>query len=115
KQVQEWRKQKENLKPVKNKEQYPVLKNKLLDYIKQRSKKKQAITIFIIRNKAKELGQTLGLEDAKHIYKDVIKALNLEGLDVLEIPGETTSILQLPDISANKPFKSDIVRTRVLA
>ncbi|CAG8763408.1 16116_t:CDS:1, partial [Acaulospora morrowiae] len=32
--------------------------------------------------------------------------LNIEGLDVLEIPGGTTSVLQPPDVSVNKPFKS---------
>lgn len=41
-----------------------------------------------------------------HIRSDVIKALNAEGLDVLEIPGGTTSVLQPPDVSVNKPFKS---------
>ena len=39
-----------------------------------------------------------------HIRSDVIKALNAEGLDVLEIPGRATSILQPPDVSVNKPF-----------
>ncbi|CAG8470563.1 8795_t:CDS:1 [Dentiscutata erythropus] len=38
----------------------------------------------------------------------VIKALNLESLDVLEIPGGTTSVLQPPDVSVNKPFKNRI-------
>lgn len=41
-----------------------------------------------------------------HTRKDVIKAMNTEGLDVLEIPGGTTCVLQLPDVSVNKPFKS---------
>src|SRR6185437_15494925 len=68
KRVQEWRKQKKELEPVKNKEQvralkgrgrkakYPALENELLDYIKQRREEKQAVTMFMIRNKAKELG-----------------------------------------------------------
>jgi len=43
-----------------------------------------------------------------HIREDVVKALNLEGLDVLEIPGGTTSVLQPPDVSVNKPFKSGV-------
>ncbi|CAG8548234.1 23084_t:CDS:2 [Dentiscutata erythropus] len=34
-----------------------------------------------------------------HVRDDVIKALKMEGLDVLEIPGRTTCVLQLPDIS----------------
>ncbi|CAG8655041.1 13902_t:CDS:2 [Dentiscutata erythropus] len=33
-----------------------------------------------------------------HIRKDIIKALNLKSLDVLEIPGGTTSVLQLLDV-----------------
>ncbi|CAG8827349.1 24913_t:CDS:1, partial [Gigaspora rosea] len=37
---------------------YPVLEVELLDYIKKRREEKQAITTFMIRNKAKELGQT---------------------------------------------------------
>ena len=77
KRVQEWRKQKEKLEPIKNKDQvralkgrgrkakYPVLEVELLDYIKKRREKKQAITTFMIRNKAKELGQTFGHKDAQ--------------------------------------------------
>ena len=41
-----------------------------------------------------------------YVRDDVVRALNNEGLDVLEIPGGTTSVLQLPDVSINKPFKS---------
>ena len=43
-----------------------------------------------------------------HTRDDVVKALNLEGLDVLEIPGRMTSVLQPPDVSVNKPFKSGV-------
>ncbi|CAG8639559.1 9165_t:CDS:2, partial [Ambispora leptoticha] len=45
-----------------------------------------------------------------HIRDDVVKALKMEGLDVLEIPGRTTCVLQPPDVSVNKPFKNAITR-----
>ena len=92
KRVQEWRKQKKELEPVKNKEQvralkgrgrkakYPALENELLDYIKQRREKKQAVTTFMIRNKAKELGQTLGLKDAKFSRGWVVRFKNRHNL-----------------------------------
>ncbi|CAG8663244.1 10030_t:CDS:2 [Dentiscutata erythropus] len=41
-----------------------------------------------------------------HIHEDVKRAFMVEGLDLLEIPGGTTSILQPPDVSINKPFKN---------
>ncbi|CAG8715894.1 8553_t:CDS:2 [Dentiscutata erythropus] len=40
-----------------------------------------------------------------HIHDDVIKALNTEDLEVIKIPSGTTSVLQPPDVSVNKPFK----------
>ncbi|CAG8786209.1 24913_t:CDS:2, partial [Dentiscutata erythropus] len=45
-----------------------------------------------------------------HVQDDVVKALNNEGLDVLEIPGSTTCILQPPDVLVNRPFKNGIRR-----
>ncbi|CAG8597459.1 5248_t:CDS:2 [Dentiscutata erythropus] len=41
-----------------------------------------------------------------HIRDNVVRVLNNEGLDVLEIPGGTTSVLQPPNVLVNKPFKS---------
>lgn len=38
----------------------------------------------------------------------MIKALNTEGLEVKKIPSGTTSVLQPPDVSVNKPFKNGI-------
>ncbi|CAG8821252.1 5068_t:CDS:2, partial [Dentiscutata erythropus] len=33
-----------------------------------------------------------------------------EGLDILEIPGGTTCVLQSPNVSVNKPFKNSMTR-----
>ncbi|CAG8785957.1 28829_t:CDS:2, partial [Dentiscutata erythropus] len=41
-----------------------------------------------------------------HIRDDVKRAFMVEGLDLLEIPGGTTSVLQSPDVSINKLFKN---------
>ncbi|CAG8556959.1 18238_t:CDS:2 [Acaulospora morrowiae] len=43
-----------------------------------------------------------------HIREDVIKALNTECLEIIKIPSGITSVLQPPDVSVNKPFKSGI-------
>ncbi|CAG8669520.1 16556_t:CDS:2, partial [Dentiscutata erythropus] len=45
---------------------------------------------------------------ASHVYNDVIKALNREGLDILDIPGGMTRVLQLSDVLVNKPFKKSM-------
>ncbi|CAG8828486.1 5432_t:CDS:2, partial [Dentiscutata erythropus] len=39
---------------------------------------------------------------SSHVHDDVIKALNAEGLDIVEISGGTICVLQPPDISVNK-------------
>ncbi|CAG8801200.1 983_t:CDS:1 [Dentiscutata erythropus] len=41
-----------------------------------------------------------------HIRNDIKRAFIVEGLDLLEIPGGTTSVLQPLDVSINKPFKN---------
>ncbi|CAG8715024.1 1484_t:CDS:2 [Dentiscutata erythropus] len=41
-------------------------------------------------------------EHRSYIHDDVLKALNIEGLEVLQIPGGTTSVLQPPDVSMDK-------------
>ncbi|CAG8775308.1 19772_t:CDS:2, partial [Dentiscutata erythropus] len=48
--------------------------------------------------------------DAYHSHNrnNVIRAFNTEGLNVLEIPGRTTSVLQPPNVSVNKPFKNEM-------
>ncbi|CAG8701689.1 20388_t:CDS:2 [Dentiscutata erythropus] len=53
---------------------------------------------------------TIDFKDAHHShnYYDVTRALKAEGLDVLEIPRGTTSVLQPPDVSVNKPFKNEM-------
>ncbi|CAG8539661.1 4234_t:CDS:2 [Dentiscutata erythropus] len=43
-----------------------------------------------------------------HVRDDVKKAFKAERLDLLEIPGETTSVLQPPDVLVNKPFKNEV-------
>ncbi|CAG8583210.1 4165_t:CDS:2 [Gigaspora rosea] len=74
KRVQEWRKQKTELETVKNKGQarvlegrgrkamYPALEKELLDYIKKKREEKIAVTTFMIRRKAKELGEALDID-----------------------------------------------------
>ncbi|CAG8659317.1 6765_t:CDS:2, partial [Dentiscutata erythropus] len=49
-----------------------------------------------------------------HVRDDVKKAFKAEGLDLLEIPGGTTSILQPPDVSVNKPFKNGEISSNIL-
>ncbi|CAG8627368.1 9882_t:CDS:1, partial [Ambispora leptoticha] len=45
-----------------------------------------------------------------HNRDGVIRKLNSEGLDILEIPGGTTCVLQPLDVSVNKPFKNGMQR-----
>ncbi|CAG8801199.1 982_t:CDS:1 [Dentiscutata erythropus] len=80
--VQEWRQQKSKLEAVKEnrdlnidqacvlsgrgrKPIYPELENELVEYIKKKRKEKIAVTTSMIKKKAKELGETLGIRDAK--------------------------------------------------
>ncbi|CAG8709537.1 2440_t:CDS:2 [Dentiscutata erythropus] len=51
---------------------------------------------------------TIDFKDTHKVYNrdDVTRALKAEGLDMLEIPRGTTSVLQPLDISVNKPFKN---------
>ena len=82
KRVQEWRKQKKELEAVKNdqnlninkvrvlagrgrKAKYPTVKKELLDYIRKKREERMVVSTSMIHKKAKELGNTLNIQDAK--------------------------------------------------
>ncbi|CAG8504787.1 20796_t:CDS:1 [Dentiscutata erythropus] len=44
---------------------YSVLEKELLEYIKKKQKEKIAVTMLMIQRKAKELGETLSIENAR--------------------------------------------------
>jgi hypothetical protein len=88
KRVQEWKKQKTKLQTIINKNEarvlegrghkamYPALEEELLDYIKKKREEKSAVTTFMIRKKAEELGRTHGLEDAQFSRGWVVRFKN---------------------------------------